>query len=661
MTTESTTPVKTPKIIKIKKPKGPIRWGAIVPFTIVCLIIGLYTHFFFDSHVRKAIEWGGYKALGVEVNVADVNTSFLNASLEIKGIEVTDSEKPTVNAIKIGSVRFGMLWDALLRARAVINEAVIEQIEFASPRRYPGRIAPPEPVVISNKPSAVDKLKGEALDYAKEEYNENVLGDVISMLGGADPNAQLKQLESQLPSKAMLEKFQTQLQEKQKVWDAKIKALPQGKEIQALADRLGKVKTSNFKTPQEIQQSLQELDAVFKEADAKYKLVQATSSDLNSDLKNTDTEYKAIEAQIKTDIKELETHFRIPKIDAKSLSRGIFMKYLGPYIAKANKYKALAEKYLPPKFTKKGQKIDPADGIAIQPHPRELGITYEFGRPNSYPLFWVKRAGISSQAGTSQYAGNIKGEILDITSNQKLIGRPTVATIEGNFPAMDVSGLLLRLSLDNTNTESIIKYQMHVASYGIAAKDLVQSPEVQIAFKKAYASTKLDGDLVGLKKFTLNLENQFAKIDYAISAKNQVAEEILKAVFAGIPVVTLSAHGEGTLPGMAMNVSSNIGTELQKGFEKQIQTKIEEAKKKIQAFIEEQIGKQKAQVEAEINKAKDQLNKEVKKVQDQLDAQKKQAGDKVNQTKNDATKQGQKQLEKEGKKVLDDLKGKLGW
>ena len=658
MTTENLMPVKTPKV---KKPKGPIRWGAIVPFTIICLLIGLYMHFFFDSHLRKAIEWGGYKALGVEVNVADLDTSFFKASIEIKGIEVTDSEKPIVNAIKIGSIRFAMLWDALLRARAVINEAAIEQIEFGSPRKHPGKVAPPEPVVVSNEPSAVDKLKDEALGYAKKEYNENVLGDVVSMLGGSDPNAQLKQLESQLPSKAMLEKFQTELQAKQKVWDEKIMALPQGKEIQALGDRIGKVKTSNFKTPQELQQSLQELDAVFKEADAKYKQIQTTSNDLNGDLKNVDVEYKSIEAQIKKDIKELETHFRIPKIDASSLSRGIFMKYLGPYIAKANKYKALAEKYLPPKFTKKGEQEDPADEIAIQPHPREKGITYEFGRPNSYPLFWVKRAGISSQAGMSQYSGNIKGEILDITSNQKLVGRPTIATIEGNFPAMDLSGLLLRLSLDNTKAESVIKYQMNVAAYGLVGKELVQSPDVQIAFKKAYASMKLDGDLVGLKKFTMNLDNQFAKIDYDISAKNQIADEILKAVFAGIPVVTLSAHGEGILPGMALSVNSNIGGELQKGFEKQIQAKIEEAKKKIQAFVDEQIGKQKAQIDAEINKAKDQLNKEVKKVQDQLDAQKKQAEGKVNQAKNDATKQGQQQLEKEGKKVLEDLKGKLGW
>lgn len=654
--------MKNEKTPQQKKTKSFIRWSAIIPFIVICLLVGIYMHFFFDTHLRLGMEWAGYKALGAEVNIAKIETSFWNASIRIDGIELTDSEKPAQDVIKIGDVKFGMLWDALLRARAVITEAAVEQIEFAVPRKHPGKVKPPEPV--SNEPSALsketNKLKEQALQQAQQQYNDNVLGDVVSMLGGTDPNAQLKQLQDNLPSKAMLDNFQKDLQTKEKAWNEKLKSLPQGKEIQALGDRLNKVKYKDFKNPQELQQSLQQLNDIFKDADSKYKQIQSTSNDLNKDLKETDAQYKALEDQIKKDVKELETHFHIPKIDAKSLTRAIFNRYLSPYLAKANRYKALAEKYLPPKFFKKGQKPAADGDVAIQPHPREKGITYEFGRPNSYPMFWVKHTAISSQAGLSPYSGNIKGEITDITSNQKLVGRPTVLTVQGDFPTQEVSGLFLRLSLDNTKADSVIQYQMNVASYGISGKDLVNSPEVQIAFEKASGSLKLNGDLIGLKQFTMILNNQFSKIDYKVAAKNQIADQILKSVFAGIPVVTLSARAQGELPGVSLDAESNLGPELQKGFEKQIQAKIDEARKKIQDYVNEQIGKQKAQVDAEINKAKSQVNSEVQKVQSQLDSQKKQAESKVDQAKKDATKQGQKQLEQQGKKVLDDLKSKFG-
>lgn len=646
----------TDTTVKTKKTKGIIRWEAIIPFTVFCALVGLYFHFFFDGHIRRALEWAGYNAVGAEVNIAKLETSFFKASLRIQGIDITDAEKPTHNSISIGDIRFSMLWDALLRAKIVVNEAAVEQIAFGTKRSQTGKVKPPEPV--SNEPGVVDKLKEQALKEATEQAGDNVLGDVIAMLGGSGADAQLQKLQESLPSKAMIEGFDKDLKEKQKTWDARLKTLPQGKDIQALQDRLNKIKYKDFKSPQELQASLQELDKVFKDGDAMYKQVQSTGDDLSKDLKALETRYKDIEKQVQTDIKSLEQHFRIPKLDAKAMTMAVFNRYLGPYKAKLFRYKALADKYIPPNLLNKDKKNE---DVVIQPHPREKGISYEFGRLNSYPLFWVKRTAVSSQAGKTPDAGNIKGEILDITSNQRLIGRPTVATLAGDFPSMEVMGFLLRLSLDNTQAESIIDYKFKVASYLIASKDLVQTPDVNIAFRKATGAMGIEGKVVGLKKISLALDNKFSNIDYAVSSKNEIADQILKAVFAGIPLVTLNVDGQGEFPNIPLSVNSNLGPELQKGFEKQIQAKIDEARKRIQALVDEEIGKQKAQIEAQLNQLKAQLEKEVKKAQAQLEEQKKQAESKVEQAKKDAENQGRKSLEKEGQKALDELKKKLGF
>ncbi|MDG0815740.1 TIGR03545 family protein [Bdellovibrio svalbardensis] len=646
-----------------KKKKGIIRWGAIIPFTIISLLVGLYFHFFFDGHLRRGMEWVGYKALGAEVNIADLKTSFFDASIRIQGIELTDAEKPTHDSIKIGDVRFSMLWDALLRVKFVINEAAVEQIEFGVKRQSPGKVAPPPPV--SNEPGVLSteggKLKADAQKELEARYGDNVLGDVIGMLSGTDPNAQLQKLQETLPSKAMIEKFQKDLESKQQTWDARLKNLPQGKDIQALGDRLNKIQYKDFKSPQELTSALQQLDAVYKDADGKYKQIQAVTDDLGKDLKALQTQYQDIEKQVKVDIKSLEQHFKIPQLDAKALTMAVFSRYLAPYKAKFFRYKDLAEKYLPPKFLKKGQDKTEEEEVAIQPHPREKGISYEFGRPNSYPMFWLKRTAVSSQAGSSPNAGNIKGEILDITSNQRLIGRPTVATLAGDFPGMQIFGFLAKLSLDNRKDDAIIKYLLKVDSYALEGKELVQSPDVHIAFNKATGALGIEGSLVGFKDLNVSLDNKFTKIDYSVSSKNEIADQILKAVFAGIPVVTLTAQGQGVLPKVDLAINSNLGPELQKGFEKQIQAKIDEARKKIQAYVEQEIGKQKAQVEAELNKLKSQFEGEIKKAQVQLDDQKKQVESKVNSAKKDAENQGKKQLEEQGKKALDDLKKQFGW
>jgi TIGR03545 family protein len=652
--TETTAP-KT----KVKKPKGPIRWEAIIPFTIIVAVIVLYFHFFFDTHLRKALEWGGYKAVGAEVNIANLETSFFNASIRIQGIEITDAEKPTHDSIKIGDIRFGMLWDALLRVKVVVNEAVVEQIEFGVLRKKPGKVAPPEPP--SNEPSKVaqeaDRLKEEALRQAEEKYSDNVLGDVVALVAGGDAQAQLNKLQESMPSKAMLTKFEADFKEKQKNWDARLKTLPQGKEVQALSDRLNKVKYKDLKNAQELQTSLQELDSIAKEADAKYKTIQSAGNDLSNDMKTVDAQFKELEKQIKLDIDSLKTHFRIPKLDAATMSKAVFRRYLAPYMAKFERYKGLAEKYMPPNLLKKK---DASDEVAIQPHPRENGISYEFGRPNSYPLVWIKKTAVSSQAGLSKDAGNIRGEILDITTHQKLIGRPTIATLSGDFPAKEIFGFLLKLTLDNRKELSEIDYAFNVKSYPLDGKELVKTPDVQIAFAKANGMLGIDGKLIGLRDFTLRMNNEFTKVDYQISAKEKVAEDILKAVFAGIPMINLTVDGAGRLPSMPLNINSNLGPEIGRGFEKQIRAKIEEAQKQIQAYVDKEVGNRKAELEKQINAAKSQIDNEVKKVQAQLDKEKKTAENKINDAKKDAENQGKKQLEKEGKKQLDDLKKKFG-
>ncbi len=653
---------------KPKKKQGPIRTEAVVPFLIVAVLVWGYFHFLFDKNIKSLLEYGGYQIIGAEVDIATLDTSFWNASFRMQGIEITNSEKPSSNIIRIGDIRYGLNWDGLLRARFVVNEMAIEQIEFNTQRSHPGRVKPPEPPKPkSTEPSALEKegnkLKNEALEKTKEQYSDNILGDVASMLSGTSGGDQIKNIENSLPSKAKLQQFEVELKAKQDKWQTKLKTLPQGPEIQALGDRLNKVKIKDFKSPQELQDSLKQIEVIFKDADSKVKAVQATSDEFNADFKSIDQNFKEIDAQVKKDIKDLEARFKIPQIDAKSITRSLFYRYMGPYLNMFNKYKLMAEKYMPPKVLSqvKGQNTNKEDSeIEIKPHPRAKGVTYEFGRANSYPLFWIKNISISSQAGATKEAGNIKGQITNITSNQKLIGKPTVGIIEGNFPGMNVSGLAAKISLDTTNEESRLDYEFKVASYPIDGKELVNSPEAHVAFKKAEGSINSSGSLIALNTFQFKLENQIQKIEYDTSAKNEVVDGILKDVFKNIPIVTLEADGKGELPDLPMNLDSNLGRELQKGFEKQLKKRIDEEKEKLQAAIDQAIGKQKEQIEAQISKAKNQYEIELKKINDQIQTQKNQANTKVDGAKKDAENQAKKKVEGEGKKVIDDLKNKFG-
>lgn len=654
--TDNTTSQPTKKL----KKKGPIRWEAIIPFTIVMALFWAYFHFFFDLHLRKALELGGYYAIGSEVNIKSLETSFWKGSLRIQGVELTDAEKPTHNMIEIGDIRFSVLWDGLLRAKVVVNEMATEGIKIGTQRKSPGKVKPVDPKEES-KPGFIEtegeKLKNKALDQTQEKYGNNVLGDLASMLSGTSGNDQLGKIEGTLLSKTKMQEIEKSFKEKSKGWEERFKTLPQGKEIQALGDRMSKVKTKDFKSPQELADSVKQFDEIIKEADQKYKAVQSASNDLNSDYKNLDQGLKDLDAMVKKDIQDLEARFKIPKLDAKSISQSLFRPYIQPYMNKFYRYKAMADKYMPPNLKKKG-KDEPDD--QIQPRPRAKGVSYEFGRPNSYPLFWIKKISVSSQAGATPQAGTVEGLITDVTSNQVLTGKPTVAKLSGGFPADEIKDFKLMMSLDNTKTLSEILFELGVGSYPVAGRPVVQSPDVSLAFTKAAASLSAKGSLVGLREIKFDLNNNLNNVVFDVQAKDATVGQILKGIFDGIPTVTMNADIKGTLPDFSADISSNLGPEIQKGFAVQVQKKIDEARAKIQAFVNESIGKEKAKLEAEIAKFKAQIDGEMKKVQDQLNAQKSQAEAKVKQSKKQAEDQAKQGAQKELQKAAEDLKKKFG-
>lgn len=640
---------------KKTKSKGIVRWEAIIPFTAICVGFGAYMHFFLDSHLKSALEYGGYQALGAEVNVNAVKSSFWNAQISISGIQFTNSEKPTHNSLEVGDIRFGMSWDALLRAKILINEMAVEGLRYDTARKSPGKVKPPTPP--QKGPSMAEKMSQEALGMIERKNEDNLMGDLAAILGGGDANAQLDKLQGQLASKEMLNRFEADLKAKQTEWENRFNSLPSNKDIEALSQRLQKIKTKDFKTPQELQASLTELDSILKEADSKYKQVTTAGSDLNKDFSSVDQELKKIETQIKEDIKDLQAHFRIPSLDVGALAKSLFMAQLSPYLSKVAHYRGLAYEYLPPKFTKaKGDQTDEDENL--QPHPRAKGISYEFGKPNSYPLLWIKRTGISSQAGQG---GLIKGEILDITTHQRLTGRPTVLNVEGDFPDNNIRGLKLAGSFDNRPSDSIIKTSFQIAEYAYSEKTLADSKDFSLKMIPKSASVDLKASLIGLKNLNLELINNFNKVEFIPDSQNSVAKEILQSIFATINSADIKANVEGTIPKVNISLSSNVGPAIAKGLEQQVNKKIEEAKQKLQAYIDAEVGNKKKEIEQQINKAKAQFEGELSKVKAAIEGQKKSIDDKVKAAKADTENKAKSSLEKEAKKAAEDLKKKLGF
>lgn len=650
---ENNTPIdakaKPAKTKKPKKPKGPIRWEAIGPLVVVIGVIWAYFFFFFDTHARHGLEYVATQANGAEVNIGSLKTSFWNASLEIRNIQVTNAEAPIKNVVELGTMRWEMLWDALLRGKVAVEDASILDIRVGTTRKRPGRVLPPDPP----GDSKFQQLKEEALNNAQKEFSQNVLGDAASLLQGTDPAAQLTSIGNELKSSQRIKELEAELKKKQIEWEERIAKLPKNEDIQAFEKRAKAIKLDGFSNPLEIQKSVQEIDQLVKDVDSKVKEVQSTSQAVGSELKTMQTSFNDLKGYVEKDIKDLQARLKIPSLDAGSIAKSVFGPLILTRVRQAEKYMTKARQYMPPKKTAE----EKAEFEKPKPRERVTGKNYKFGKPKAYPMFWLKKATLSSkETPDSPIAGDLTGELKNVTDDQPMVGLPLTLSFAGRFPSSKIEGVKGLITIDHRTEEPVESLDLSIGQYPITEQKLLQSEEVNLGFKEAIGSSVMRVELRG-QQIAMTMNSTFDKVSYEVAAKNEMVDGILKAIIQGLPKVTLNAGIKGSWTSLQFDFDSNLGRELQSGFEKQLQVKINEAKAKLQTMIDDVIGKEKNKLLGEFASSSGDITKVLQGKEGAVNELK----GKLEKEKNKAINDQKSKLQNEAGKAVEDLKKKFGF
>ncbi len=582
------------------KKKGPIRTEAIIPVGVILLIIFAYFKFFFDMHLKSGIEWGASYVHGAEVNVADVDTSFLKLFFEMQGLQVTDKEHPERNIVSIGKIRFDLLPDAVLRMKGVVEDASILDIQVFSPRKSKGYVRPPTPAGAPGA-SIVDDIEARAESRLKQQYENNVVMDIANIAGGTDAKEQLKTIQAQLKSEEKIKEAKEFVKEKEEEWKKRIEEFPKKDEVDALVRRAKNLKFDT-KNPLQFAQSLKDADEIYKQLDEKVKLVQKTSGDLKSDISTTEQSINDIEKFVQEDVEDLKKRFKVPSFDPKSFTQGLFTSMLNEKIASAEKYVAVAREYMPNKKKESSQDLVPPK--------RGSGQNVLFPITKGYPAFWLKKATISSQANTSEFSGNIKGELTNVTTSPRVIGKPAVLKLEGDFPKQQIYGFNGNITVDHTRDIPKESFNFKVGSYPLKGMKMIDSSDLKFNLLQSTPAASFGG-VIENENISLALQNVFKKNQFEVDAKKEFVKNIFNRVVAGLPEIVLNASFEGSFANFDTSLNSNLGSELADGFKKEIQAEIDKKRKEIENFVQDRIKGERAKLTQEFDKVKNKFNAEI--------------------------------------------------
>ena len=111
---------------------------ALVGGAIVILLV--LEFLLLDMGVKAGLEIGLASATGAEVNVDDAHLSIFGGKLALKGIQVTDSAKPTHNLVQAETVAADLSVSALLAKRYVVDLLEASNVTMDAERDKPGKV-----------------------------------------------------------------------------------------------------------------------------------------------------------------------------------------------------------------------------------------------------------------------------------------------------------------------------------------------------------------------------------------------------------------------------------------------------------------------------------------------------------------------------------------
>lgn len=617
-----------------------MRWKYFVPTVIIITVILLFNILFLDFFLKKALISSGEAIFKAKVEVGSLKTSFKGLSINIKGLAVASGSDEWKNMFEVDRIGFGLRLTPLLSKKFIIEELAVEGVKWGTARAVSGALPPKkiEKLIAKEKKddgnSITGKLFGAIQDKAKNEIKALPAAAAIK-----DARQQANSIKfdtainvNDLESVKEIEVMKAETSAKFAQYDTRIKDLKLDDKIKLVSTALEEAKSIKVQGLQDVEpakQKLDKLNAAKSDMDKSIAEVNALQSQLSADLGNEKDMLARINQLREKDYQMMADKFKLPNFSMGNISQSIF----GPeWIGRVNNaiyYMHLARKYMPNRKPNVKKMVKQS---------RMKGMDVSFVKNDNPPDFLISRitlSGTTGGAGKTAEPMDFMGTVADITSDPVLLGRPTVALIDGKkgAQALNIKGILDHTLEIPKDSVSIAYSGIDVKAFGMPKSDYL--PDFSKGQAKMVGTLVMKGDEVDCALVTT-----FSGLAYTLSDadKNDEFRKSLADMWAGINSFDVKTSITGKPDGLKISVTSNIDSMLSDRFKKITGEKLAQAQAKMRAQIDKLTNDKKNEVMGQYTAKKDEVQKQLtdkqKELQSQLDALKNQLSSKQDAMKN---------------------------
>ena len=588
-----------------------IRWKALLPLGVFCVLLALWGVFLADWTLKLAVEKGGTAAVGAKVELADANLGILDGNVTLEGLQVTNPNQPMTNLVEVEALVFDVGILPALEKKVVIDTVAARGIRFNTPRQVSGAL-PPKP-----KAEGEPEASSEVIARFKNQIKVPPL-ELSTLTKSVDVGAisadSLATLREARHAIAFADTARDKLLADLQAADPR----PTLDSAEALAKRL---QSANLRSLglQGARQAVTDVRRTLRELAAVDDRLKAFETETRGNAAGLQARLAAIPAAKTQDYAYARSLLKLPSFEVPSIGPQLFSDLIAEQMGGVLYWVDRAEQYLPPGLQRRTQ--------PGPPRVRASGTDVLFPKEKVYPQFLMRMAELSlTLGGEGASAGNYAAQIVGLTTQPAVFGAPTtfaLARTEGQAGPTDirVTGYFDHRAVPVRDTLGARLAGITLPNFplgGLGGQVVLGTGTSQLALERR--GDELRGRwLWTAPRVTWQRDSTRAR---PADARAAFVEDALWRALARIDSVEIDARIEGTLRAPRLAVRTNIAEAVSNALKQQLQDEVRRAEQQVRARVDELVDRQVAEARAKGEQAKAQVMERITAERTRLEAQK---------------------------------------
>ena len=578
------------------------RWKGIIPLILGLALVAAVWLLLADRILRNTLEEAGTKALGTELDVANLHIDAAKTAVELSGIAIADPFDAKHNLVEIRRLLVELEPAPLLEKKLVVKRLTIGDVRTGTVRATPARAVAGGGFA----PSALREMQRWAKQFDVPILSFTPIDTIKSII--LDPG-QLASVKAAIALGRHVDSTRVNLEHG-------FTSLPIQQTLDSSRALLTRLQGTNVRTlgisgartaVNDVRRAAGRVDSLKKQIEALATSAKVAVDSLQGGL-------RAVDDARRSDYDFARRLIKLPSVDAPDVGAALFGKVTIDKVQQALYWTALARQYIPPGLLPKQ--------TAGPPRLRAAGTTVHFVKPEAFPRFLLQRADVDVTIGDGPARGKYIAAVTNATTEPALVGKPTLFAVRRVASSSGLDSLRITGALDHTKARP--RDVLTVDAGGVQLPTL-PIPGLPYRADPGRGSSTLrltiDGDQLDAR-WGLASGKVGWIADTAATRRLNTIESLVARVLTGVPTLTMQAQVTGPVQAPKLAVSSNLDRVVGDQLRNLVGTQVAAAQAKVRARVDSLVEEKSAPVKAKVAEVRAEADKRIADARARLDAEK---------------------------------------